>query len=101
MTSITPTRIGRRDPSRIVLDWADGSSTTYTAAELRRLCTCAHCVHELTGKALLDPASVPDDLIQNDLRLVGSYAIAVQFADGHSTGIYPFAFLRKNDPAQA
>ena len=99
MTS--PTRIGRRDSARIVIDWADGRTTEFSAAQLRRLCPCAHCVHELTGRALLDPASVPDDLTQSDVRLVGSYAIAVQFGDGHSTGIFPFPYLLEHDPAGA
>lgn len=94
----SPTRIGRRDSKQIVLDWADGHSTVYSAAELRRQCPCAHCVHELTGEALLDPASVPDELTQSDVRLVGNYAIAVQFSDGHNTGIYSFPYLRANDP---
>ena len=81
MTAATqPVRIGRRDPERILIDWADGKTTVFTAAELRRLCPCAQCVHELTGQALLDPAKVPDDLTQRDVRLVGNYAIAVQYS---------------------
>ena len=94
-----PTRIGRRDPARIVVEWSDGHTSDYSAAQLRRLCPCAHCIHELTGRALLDPASVPDDLTHSDVRLVGNYAITVQFADGHATGIYPFPYLREHDPA--
>lgn len=100
MTGVAPTRIGRRDPSKITLDWADGHQTTYTAAQLRRLCPCANCIHELTGQPLLDPASVPDDLLQQDVTIVGNYALAVQFADGHNTGIFPWPFLRERDPAQ-
>lgn len=98
MTSIQPTRIGRRDPTRVEVDWSDGHRTVYTAAQLRRLCPCAMCVHELTGQALLDPASVPEDLTQRDVRMVGAYAIAVHFADGHQTGIFTFPYLRENDP---
>ncbi len=81
----------------MVIEWADGHSTVFSAAQLRRFCPCAECIHELTGQQLLDPASVPDDLLQRDVRLVGSYAIAIQFADGHSTGIYTFARLRGLD----
>ena len=99
MTSaIHPTRIGRRDPGRLEIDWSDGRRTAYTAAELRRLCPCAMCIHELTGQALLDPSTVPDDLTQRDVRLVGTYAIAITFSDGHQTGIYTFPYLRENDP---
>lgn len=93
-----PLRIGRRDPARVEIDWADGHRTAYTAAQLRRLCPCAACVHELTGRALLDPASVPDELTQRGVRTVGNYAIAVDFSDGHRTGIYTFTYLRESDP---
>lgn len=102
MTEATsPQRIGRRDPSRVEIDWSDGHRTVYRAAELRRLCPCAMCIHELTGEALLDPRSVPDDLTQSEVTLVGSYAIAVRFSDGHQTGIFTFPYLRENDPSPA
>lgn len=101
MTDATrPVRIGRHDPERIVLEWADGHTTVYRAAELRRLCPCAQCVHELTGRRLLDPDGVPEDLTQEDVRLVGRYAIAVRFSDGHETGIFTFPALRENDPGE-
>ena len=72
---------------------------TYTTAELRGLCPCAHCVDELTGVRRHDPASVPADLVHSDVRLVGNYALAIRFGDGHDTGIFPFSYLRENDPA--
>jgi len=100
--SDTPVRIrAKDDPTRLEIEWSDGASTRYTAAEVRRICPCAHCIHELTGQLLLDPASVPDDLTTAQVRMVGNYALAIRFSDGHDTGIYPFAFLRKNDPARA
>ena len=98
MQDVAPKVIRKKDPAKIEIEWVDGSTTTYAAAELRRLCPCANCVNELTGARMLDPASIPDDLQQRDIALVGNYAIAVQFADGHSTGIFPFPFLRENDP---
>lgn len=100
MSSTAPKAIRRRDPSRIVIEWTDGHATVYSAAELRRLCPCAHCVSEMTGEALLDPTSVPDDLQHQDVRMVGNYAIAVHFGDGHNTGIFPYPFLREHDPLE-
>ena len=99
MTSTTPLKITKSDPARIEVEWDDGHRTVYSAAELRRLCPCARCVDELTGRPLLDPGTVPDDLSQVDVRLVGNYAITVRFADGHDTGIFPFGMLREHDPA--
>lgn len=98
MNSSRPKAITRSDPTRVEVEWDDGVHTRFTAAELRRLCPCARCVNELTGERMLDPASVPDDLTQSDLALVGHYAISLRFSDGHHTGIYSFPFLRANDP---
>ncbi len=101
MVSHDPKIIRKKHPERIEVEWTDGHTTIYSAAELRRLCPCANCVHELTGKRMLDPSSVPDDLSQEDLRMVGNYAIAMRFSDGHDTGIFPFPFLREHDPRPA
>jgi DUF971 family protein len=91
--------IKKSDPGLVSIEWDDGHATSYSAAELRRLCPCARCVDELSGARLLDAGTVPDDLQQSDVRLVGNYAIAVRFADGHETGIYTFSMLREHDPA--
>lgn len=101
MSSATePVRIGRRDPTRVVIEWADGHSTVFSTAQLRRLCPCAQCIHELTGQPLLDPSTVAEDLVHRDVRLVGNYAIAIQFSDGHDTGIYTFPKLRAADTGE-
>ncbi len=99
MTSTVPKVIRRSDPTRLEIEWSDGHRTIFTPAELRRICPCAGCVNEVTGQRMLDPLSVPPDLIQQDARLVGNYGLAVRFSDGHDTGIYPFRFLREHDPA--
>ncbi len=90
-----PARIGRKDPSRITFDWQDGVSNGATAAEIRRACPCAHSVDEHTGRAILDPASVPAHLTQTEVTLVGNYAIGIVFADGHRTGIFTWSNLRR------
>ncbi len=75
--------------------WEGGSESVYPAALLRRHCPCALCRDEWTGRSTLDPASVPEDLAILKAELVGQYAVAIQFSDGHSTGIYSFENLRK------
>jgi ATP-binding protein involved in chromosome partitioning len=99
MPSFHPTVIRRSDPSRIEVEWDDGHVTRYTAADLRGLCPCAQCVNEVTGRRIHDPRSVPADLRQDNVTLVGNYAIAIRFSDGHQTGIFSFRFLRENDPS--
>jgi DUF971 family protein len=101
VSSTRPRAITRSDPSRVAIEWDDGHTTVYRTSELRRICPCARCVDELTGAALLDPVTVAEDMSQSDVRLVGNYAISVQFADGHDTGIYPFKMLRDRDPGTA
>ncbi len=90
-----PLRIGRRDPRRLVLEWRDGFAADLSAADVRRACPCARCVHEVTGEPLLDPATVRDDLEHQHVELVGRYALGIRFADGHQTGIFTWPFLRR------
>jgi DUF971 family protein len=91
-----PRTITRSDPRRIEFEWDDGERTVLTAAELRSICPCAACVDELSGVRTHDPAAVPPDLVHQDVRLVGNYALTMTFSDGHRTGIYPFAMLREH-----
>jgi len=94
MLNTQPKVIERSHPGKVTIEWADGESSSFTAAELRRVCPCAGCVSENTGQRIHDPATVPDGLEQSNLKLVGNYALDMQFSDGHSTGIFTFQFLR-------
>ena len=98
MTSTTPRVITRSDPTEIRIEWSDGHETVYSAQQLRAICPCARCVDEMSGVRTHDPASVPVELTQKDLTMVGNYAVAMQFSDTHNTGIFPFSMLRENDP---
>jgi DUF971 family protein len=88
-----PRKITRTDPTRIVFEWDNGETTTLSTVELRSMCPCAACVDELTGVRRHKASSVPPDLVHEDVRLVGNYAITVRFSDGHATGIYPYPML--------
>ena len=81
--------------------WADGHRSVFPNKMLRERCPCAGCVHELTGRRLLDPASVRADIRANEIALVGRYAIRVGWSDGHGTGIYTFQKLREWCPCAA
>ena len=101
MSNAEPRLIIQSDPTRLVIEWADGARTVYTAAQLRAICPCARCVNELTGVRMHDPSAVPSDLLQQNARLVGNYALSFRFSDGHETGIYPFTMLRSQAPEPA
>jgi ATP-binding protein involved in chromosome partitioning len=51
-------------------------------------------VEEMSGRALLDPATVPVDVRPVQAALVGAYGLRITWSDGHGTGIYPFERLR-------
>ena len=100
MTTPSPLVIRRSDPSRVDIEWSDGSRSAFTAAKLRGLCPCAQCVSETTGIRMNDPASVAADLTQTNLAMVGNYGISMQFSDGHHTGIYTWEYLLASDPSR-
>lgn len=101
MAAPQPRVIHRSDPTRLVVEWADGAETTWSAAQLRRACPCALCVDEHTGIRILDPTTIADDLTQSDLALVGNYAVSMTFSDGHKTGIFTWGNLREGPAAEA
>jgi len=93
----TPTRIhADRAAGTLELAWADGHATRYTAVELRWLCPCAFCRGEAGMPGWLDtsPTLTPTQTQLTDMHMVGSYAVAPTWGDGHHTGYYPFVLLR-------
>ncbi len=98
MSSTHPRVIKGADPTKIEIEWDDGHRTVYAARELRAICPCAQCVHELTRERMLRPEAIPADLTQTGIQMVGNYAVTVFFSDGHHLGIYTFPMLRENDP---
>lgn len=89
-----PREIHQVGKEKIRVLWDDGHESTYPFPYLRRNCPCALCVDEWTGRKLIDPKSVPGELQAEKAELVGNYAIAFQFTDGHSTGVYSFERMR-------
>lgn len=91
----TPAEIGpTEDEARLRIRWQDGHVSEYTPRDLRLRCPCAGCVEEMTGRPLLDPRTVAEDVYPMQIRYVGRYALQFDWSDGHRTGIYPFDALR-------
>ncbi len=86
--------------SKITFKWPGGHETQYTARALRLRCRCAGCIEEMSGAAILDPASVPETIRAKTIELVGQYAIQIFWSDGHETGIYSFRDLRQSCPCE-
>jgi DUF971 family protein len=85
---------------KLIVDWADGKRSEYSLAMLRRHCQCAQCRTEREAQKN-NPLTVlktdPAGIRVTSADLVGSYAIAFQWSDGHNTGIYDFRYLRLLD----
>ena len=48
--------------STVSITWEDEHRTVYPARELRLRCRCASCIEEMTGRQLLDPDKVPENV---------------------------------------
>ncbi|MCU0505404.1 MAG: DUF971 domain-containing protein [Chloroflexi bacterium] len=99
-----PARIhADRDAGTLRIDWADGHATTYDAVTLRWMCPCAYCRGEAGLPGWLDtmPTLTPDQTRLTDVALVGRYALAPTWADGHGLGFYTFRMLRDACPCEA
>ncbi len=92
---IEPTEIIEESDSQVSIKWSDQAETKYDAADLRRACPCAGCVHEWTGEKILKAENVADNLTFSSIGIVGRYALNFIFSDGHDTGIYTFTYLRQ------
>lgn len=83
------------------ITWADGRRSAVPLAELRRACPCAGCRAERESPS---PRSLPVVAGSEEQRrmvtvtgveLVGRYALRMRWADGHNTGLYDYALLRR------
>jgi len=88
---IVPTEDGQR--LRIV--WEDEGVSELVPRALRIACPCAGCVDEMTGARILDERGIPEHVMPLEIQYVGRYALTFVWNDGHSTGIYPFDYLRQ------
>ena len=92
---LEPVQVIEENDSEISIRWSDDVETNYRASDLRRSCPCAGCINEWTGEKMLDDKSVGDELSFEHVSIVGRYALNFHFSDGHDTGIFSFAYLRK------
>ncbi len=102
--TVRPTNITvDRESATLVLQWADGHSSSYPLRWLRAHCPCATCREERRNAALdtdvlkLSTGPAPSTAITT-ATLVGNYAIRLTWNDGHEAGIYAFTLLRASCP---
>lgn len=93
-----PVEIERLADGTVRVKWIDGHEGLYAPRYLRANCRCAGCVEEWTGRRLVVVDQIPTDIRPLRLSAVGTYAIHIEWSDGHDTGIYAFDLLRSICP---
>ncbi len=102
MSRARPRHLDLKKTEGLTVTWADGSTTFYSIAYLRKSSPSAD-QRELREKMARNPltvlpASAGEDtgpLTAQSAELVGNYAIRIRFSDGHNTGIYSWDYLRE------
>jgi DUF971 family protein len=97
--SAPPEEIDLTSDGRLRIVWPGGQEVKVPFKQVRDHCPCAQCVEEWTGRKMLDPASIPDDIRPLRIEPVGNYAVQISWSDGHSSGIYTWDTLRKASQA--
>lgn len=67
-----------------------GDAQKVWPATLRRQCRCAVCVDEMTGRVLLKPEDVAEDVKPTRITAVGNYAVDISWSDGHPS-LFPYS----------
>lgn len=81
------------------LVFSDGIESDLSVQQLRDNCPCANCkgeevlLHKYIPSGNLEV--LPQGYQLEKAKQVGNYALQLYWGDGHSTGIYTWAMLRK------
>lgn len=100
-----PVRLDLKKDRGLTVVWADGTTSYYPIAYLRRMSPSAD-VRELRAQMARNPLTVlpssppssAGPLVASGAEMVGNYALRIRFSDGHDTGLYSWAYLRSIDP---
>lgn len=100
-----PVEVHRKGSEGLLVVWTNGEKTEISSTKLRQHCPCATCKEKqgdtshakpLSGKkSLLNiiEHTLSEELNLTKVRPIGNYALGLEWADGHSTGIYTYDLL--------
>jgi len=91
-----PVALRKEGDDRLVIEWSDGQSMTYTWQQLRSHCPCAGCREERLQPP--DPFRIlkPSELMPLkpvSITPVGYYAYKIVWNDGHDSGLFTLEHL--------
>ena len=95
-TSQRPDIVYNKEEHTIVIDHKASNENvcnTISPANLRRACRCAVCVEEMTGRQLLQPATILETIYPKKMYPTGNYALSVDWSDGHRS-LYPYKQIK-------
>jgi DUF971 family protein len=95
--SLAPTNI-QQIGNELAIEWNDNTESYLNLELLRRACPCAACGGEpdVLGNITRPAVTYTMESFQLDrFDLVGGYALQPRWRDGHNTGLYSFAYLRR------
>ncbi len=84
--------------NELAIAWSDGVESYLALEAMRRACPCATCGGEpdVMGHVIRpDVSYTPASFELAGWEVVGGYGLQPRWADGHRTGIYSYAYLRK------
>ncbi len=91
-----PQKLSVVDKKNLQIIWEDNTGSIIPLIELRKNCPCANCVTDRQKRSsTYIPLLSKAQLTVKNIVIVGSYAIRIEWLDGHDEGIYSFEFLRE------
>ena len=98
-----PLNIDVKKDRGITIQWDNDTTSYYSTGFLRKMSPSADMRtlrEEIEKNPLAILPSAPDTgpLLITNVKAVGNYAIAIDFSDGHNTGIYSWQYLLSIDP---
>lgn len=101
----TPRKLDIKKDRGLTIEWADGKTSYYSVAYLRKMSPSAD-MKALREEMASNPLTIlpagfggggsPLTITQAELR--GNYALWIAFSDGHDTGIYSWEYLKEIAP---
>jgi len=89
-----PIKIKVREKEFLDITWTNGEIKSIKLSNLRNKCPCAICFAEKEewGSTYI-PIYTKDQLTITKISIVGTYAVSIEWKDGHNTGLYDYEYL--------